>query len=77
MFYLLDEKSHDYAYKILGECLTSNSNIYYLKPVLDDKNIIFNIDIIWNTKSSVLLESKIIINNEVHVSSNFTFIKKR
>lgn len=77
IFYLLDEKSHEYAYEVLWDCLTSNSNIYYLRPILDDNYIEFDINIILKTKSSVILESKIIIDNQIYVSSNFTFIKKR
>ncbi len=77
IYYLLDEKSHDLAYDILGDCLTSNSNIYYHKALNNLDWVEYSLNIIWTTRSSVIVESKILKDNMIYVSSTFTFIKQK
>ena len=77
IFYNLDQKSHDKAFMHLWDCLTSNANIYYHKPILNSEilNIDYKIDFISKTRSSSIIESKIYILNELYVTWIFTFVK--
>ena len=77
IFYLMDKKTHEFAIKKIWECLTWNVNIYYHKPILpsDVEELKFSFEEIFKTKSTILIQTKVFVKNDLHVTAMFTFIK--
>ena len=73
----MDKKTHEYAIKKIWECLTGNVNIYYHKPILpsDVEDIKFYFEDIFTTKSTILIQTKVFVKNDLYVTAMFTFIK--
>jgi len=76
-FFQLDERTHEVAKDYLWECLTSNANIYYHKAILqkDISNLSYVINIISKTKSSIILEWRIYLEDDLFVTWIYTFVK--
>lgn len=76
-FYLLDEKTHDFAATHLIECLTSNASIYYHKPINTDDidKLEFDTFFLSKTKSTAVVQGIISLNWENLVSWIYTFVK--
>lgn len=76
-YYLLDEKTHDLAFSYLWNVLTSNSSIYYYKPIKKDfiDKLEFELNVLNKTNSTILIEWKIKIQDEVYVMWIFNFVK--
>lgn len=76
-FFTLDIKCHDLWVETIWDCMTSNASIYYSKPIEpnDKDSLVFDINVVSQTKSSVLIQWKILKDNEVYVTWMFTFIK--
>lgn len=76
-FFQLDEKTHEKAKEELLDCLTSNANIYYHKPILqkDINNLNFLINVISKTKNTIIIEWRIYFENNLYVTWIYTFVK--
>jgi len=77
-FYLLDKTSHKFAIDKIWDCLTSNANIYYHKPILpsDIEDLKISHKIINQTKKTILIQSQIFIKTDVVATAMMTFVKK-
>jgi len=73
----MDKKTHEFAISKIWECLTGNVDIYYHKPILpsDVDDMKFSFEEIYKTKSTILIETRVSIRNELYVTWIFTFIK--
>ncbi len=76
-FYLLDKSSHEFAINKIWDCLTANVNIYYHKPILpaDIENIKISHKTINQTKKTILIQSHILVKNNIVATWMLTFIK--
>lgn len=76
-YYLLDERAHNLAFLHLWDALTSSSSIYYYKPIQKDfiDKLEFELNILNKTNSTILIEWKIKIQDEVYVMWVFNFVK--
>ena len=77
IFYLMDKNTHDLAVKKIWECLTWNVNIYYHKPILptDIEHATFSYEEIFKTEKTILIQTRLFIKDNLHVTALFTFIK--
>ena len=76
-FTILADKAHETAIKEIWECLTSNANIYYHRPMLPEniEKISYKQNILTKTKSSIIVEMQITKDNLSYITAIFTFVK--
>ncbi len=74
IFDIADRKAHDLAYNIIWECVTSQANINYLKPIENELHFDrLQYEVINKTNSTILIA----IKYEDNFLATFMFIKKQ
>ena len=77
LFYLMDKSTHEFAVDKIGECVTGNVNVYYHQPVVpsDLEHLKIQHEEIFRTNNTILIQTKMFIKANLHVSWMFTFVK--